>query len=112
MKQEIARLGILPYPEFFAKSTHRGTPGPALLLHFVFSTVFIVAAPLSNANGYLVISTLFNYARTLVAGESLRHPHVTYYSIFSRNIVSPILTVYSIPRSSSHVCPTTRGFQV
>jgi hypothetical protein len=69
VKQEIARLGILPFSEFWAKSTRYGTPGPALLLHWIFSTVLIIICPLDSPNGYLVISTLFSYCRTLVAGE-------------------------------------------
>src|SRR5579862_9443942 len=69
VKQEIGRLGILPYPEFWASSTILGTPGPALLLHWIFSTILIAVAPLSNANGYLVISTVFTYARTAIASE-------------------------------------------
>lgn len=67
VKQEIARLGILPFSEFWAKSTRYGTPGPALLLHWIFSTVLIIICPLGSPNGYLVISTLFSYCRTLVA---------------------------------------------
>lgn len=66
VKQEIARAGILPFPAFWAKSTRLNTPGPALLLHWIFSTIFIIATPLSSVNGYLVFSTLFNYARTVV----------------------------------------------
>lgn len=80
VKQEIARLGIIPFPAFFAKSTRYDTPGPALLLHFIFSTVFIIATPLSNANGYLIFSTIFYYDRTLVASKSpvisLAKPHL------------------------------------
>jgi hypothetical protein len=70
VKQEIARMGILPYPEFWAGSTHRGTPGHALLLHFIFTSVVILAAPLSNANGFLVVSTLYPYARNYIACKS------------------------------------------
>ncbi len=66
VKQEIARLGIIPYPEFWARTTRRGTPGPALLLTFVMTSIMIASSPLSDANGYLVISTLFTYARTWV----------------------------------------------
>ncbi len=69
VKQEIARLGIIPFPAYFAKSTRYNTPGPALLLHFIFSTVFIIATPLSNADGYLVFSTVFYYDRTIVASK-------------------------------------------
>lgn len=75
VKQEIARIGVLPYPEFWARTTHRGTPGAALFLHWVFSVIFIVASPISNVNGYLVISTLFTYARTWVSGTFSRSLH-------------------------------------
>jgi len=66
VKQEIARLGILPYPEFWAKTTILETPGPALLLHFILVSILISAAPLSSVNGYLVVSTLYTYAKTPV----------------------------------------------
>ena len=69
VKQEIARGGILPFPAFWAKTTRLDTPGPALLLHWIFSTVVILSTPLNNANGYLVFSTLYNYARTVVGGK-------------------------------------------
>jgi hypothetical protein len=63
-------MGILPWPAFWAKTTRLNTPGPALLLHWIFSTIVIIATPLDNVNGYLVFSTLFNYARTVI-GSSL-----------------------------------------
>jgi hypothetical protein len=63
-------MGILPWPAFWAKTTGLNTPGPALLLHWIFSTIVIIATPLGNANGYLVSSTLLNYARTVI-GSSL-----------------------------------------
>ncbi|OXV09351.1 hypothetical protein Egran_02879 [Elaphomyces granulatus] len=66
VKQEIAREGVIPWPEFWTRSTHLGTPGPALLLHWIFSTIFIIATPLDDPNGYLIVSTLFNYSRTLL----------------------------------------------
>ena len=69
VKQEIARLGVLPFPAFWAKSTRMNTPGPALLLHFICSTIVIAVVPLGSPNGYLVFSTLYNYARTVVAGS-------------------------------------------
>ena len=42
-----------------------------MLLHFIFSAIFIIATPLANANGYLVFSTIFYYDRTVVASGSL-----------------------------------------
>lgn len=67
VKQEIARMGIPPCPGFWAKDTRLDTPGPALFLHALFTVVLIIATPLDSINGYLVISTLFNYARTIIA---------------------------------------------
>ena len=69
VKQEIARLRIIAFPAFIAKSTRDDTPGPVLLLYFLFSTIFIIATPLSNANGYLVFSTMFYYDRTFVGSK-------------------------------------------
>jgi len=68
-------MGILPFPEFWAKSTRGGAPGPALLLHFFFTSLFVICTPLGNANGYLVISTLFTWTRTWVGGKSALLPH-------------------------------------
>ncbi|CAN9255065.1 unnamed protein product [Alternaria alternata] len=66
VKQEIARLETILWPEFWARTSNRGEPGPALLLAFTFTTIMIIAAPLKNANGYPVVSTLFTYARTFI----------------------------------------------
>jgi hypothetical protein len=59
-------MGLLPYPEFWAKSTY-GQPGAALLLHFIFTTIIVISTPLEDNNGYLVASTLYTYTRTWVA---------------------------------------------
>jgi hypothetical protein len=69
VKQEIARMGIIPVSEFWASSTRRGTPGPALLLHFLATSIFVLAAPLDDPSGFLVISTLFVYARTWLSSK-------------------------------------------
>ncbi|KAF3025587.1 glycine hydroxymethyltransferase shm1 [Neopestalotiopsis sp. 37M] len=68
IKQEIARMGIIPFPEFWANTTRYNTPGPALLLHFIGTAIFILAAPLGDTNGFLVFSTIPNYARTVISG--------------------------------------------
>jgi hypothetical protein len=65
VKQEVARMGILPFPEYFAKSTADGIPGPALLMHFAISAILIVAVPSSQTS--LVFSILYPFARTWVA---------------------------------------------
>ncbi|KAJ2894147.1 uncharacterized protein MKZ38_007912 [Zalerion maritima] len=69
VKQEIARIGAvpLPYPEFWAKTNYHGAPGPTLFLHFIISTLWIIFTPLDKANGFLVWSTLFTYARSYLA---------------------------------------------
>jgi hypothetical protein len=62
-------MGILPWPAFWAKTTRLNTPGPALLLDWIFSTIVIIATPLDNVKGYLVSSTVFNYARTVIVSS-------------------------------------------
>ncbi|KAK6530536.1 hypothetical protein TWF694_003877 [Orbilia ellipsospora] len=69
VKQEIARMGLIPMPEFWARSTRYDTPGPALFLHWLFSTIVIILTPLDDPNGYLIVSTLFNYSRTVIEGR-------------------------------------------
>ena len=81
VKQEIGRLGILPYSEFWAKTTHHRTPAPALLLHWIFTVLFIIIAPLKLSNGFGVISTFYSYLHTYISSmfsRSLSHhldPH-------------------------------------
>ncbi|KAK0708714.1 amino acid permease-domain-containing protein [Lasiosphaeris hirsuta] len=65
--KEIARMGIIPLPEFWATTTRYNTPGPALLLHFLATGIFILATPLGDATGFLVFITLPNYARTVLS---------------------------------------------
>ncbi|KAK3356354.1 amino acid permease-domain-containing protein [Lasiosphaeria hispida] len=65
--KEIARMGIIPLPEFWATTTRYNTPGPALLLHFLATGILILATPLGDATGFLVFITLPNYARTVLS---------------------------------------------
>lgn len=67
-------MGVIPCPGFWAKDTRLDTPGPALFLHTIFTAALIIACPLDSVNGYLVISTLFNYARTFIASQCFE-PH-------------------------------------
>ena len=103
VKQEIARLGILPIPEFWAKTTRLDTPGPALLLHWVFSSIFIIATPLGSVNGYLVFSTLFNYSRTIIAGEYHSRPTL------GPQLIDNVIVVLG---SALLVAPLLRSFDV
>ena len=61
-------MGVIPASHLWARSSRYGTPGPALFLHCLFSTVLILACPLGDPNGYLVMSTLFYYSRTIIEG--------------------------------------------
>ncbi|MCJ1399377.1 hypothetical protein MMC11_002579 [Xylographa trunciseda] len=67
VKQEIGRLGILPFPEFWCKTSHRRTPTRALLLHWIFTVLFIIIAPLDMSNGFAVISTFYSYVHTYIS---------------------------------------------
>lgn len=73
-------MGLLPYPEFWAKSTY-GQPGATILLHFISTTIIVISTPLEDNNGYLVASTLYTYTRTWVGSKSsLRFPP-TYFNL-------------------------------
>ena len=61
-------MGVIPASDLWARSSRYGTPGPALFLHWLFSTILILACPLGDPNGYLVMSTLFSYSRTIIEG--------------------------------------------
>jgi len=66
VKQEIARMGLVPIPEFWSKTSHRRTPAHALFLHWIFSVICIVITPLSNPAGFLIMSTLYSYSHTYI----------------------------------------------
>ena len=64
-------MGIIPLPEFWVKSAKYNTPGPALLLHFIFTAIFILAAPIGDVDGFLVWSTIPNYSRTVISSMTI-----------------------------------------
>ena len=66
VKQAIALHHFLPFSTFFASDQPFDTPGGALLLHWMLSTVFILAAP-SNADGYAFIIGLVTYGQLIIA---------------------------------------------
>ena len=68
VKQEIACLGILPFSEYWCKTSKRRTPARALFLHWIFTVVFIAMTPLDMANGFEVISTFYSYVHTYISG--------------------------------------------
>lgn len=45
VKQEIAKLRILPFSKFWAKQSHYDTPVGALILHWIFAALIIVRPP-------------------------------------------------------------------
>ena len=67
VKQEIGRIGILPIPEFWSKTSHRRTPAHALLLHWIFSVICIAVTPLDGSQGFLVMSTFYSYIHTWIS---------------------------------------------
>ncbi|KUJ16668.1 amino acid transporter, partial [Mollisia scopiformis] len=66
VKQEIGRLGVLPIPEFWSKTSHRRTPAHSLFLHWIFSVILIAVTPLDNAAGFLIMSTFWTYMHTYI----------------------------------------------
>ena len=82
VKQEIARNGLTPVPEFWSKTSHRRTPANALVLHWIFSVVCIAITPLNNADGFLIMSTFYSYVHTWISSRcpdrsSFRCPYVS-----------------------------------
>ena len=67
VKQEIARNGLVPAPEFWSKTSHRRTPAHALVLHWIFSVVCVTITPLNNADGFLIMSTFYSYVHTWIS---------------------------------------------
>ena len=64
VKQEIARIGLVPVPELWSNTSHRRTPARALFLHWIFSVVCIIITPLNGPDGFLIMSTFYSYIHT------------------------------------------------
>lgn len=65
VKQEIAKLRILPFSEFWARQSHYDTPSGALLLHWIVAAIFIVVTPNNhNDEAYNLVTDLFVYGQT------------------------------------------------
>ena len=65
VKQAIALHHFLPLFSFFARDDHFLTPGGALLLHWLCSSIVILAMP-NTTDGYNFIISLFTYGQLLV----------------------------------------------
>jgi amino acid transporter len=57
VKQEIAKLRILPFSKYFARQSHYDTPVGALVMHWFIAAVFIVS--ISNLEGTSLCPLLF-----------------------------------------------------
>lgn len=66
VKQAIALHNFLPFSKFFAADSKPfGTPGGALLLHWICSAIVIVSIP-STGDGYSFVIGLFTYGQLAV----------------------------------------------
>ena len=70
VKQEIAKMRILPFSKFFAKQSHYDTPVGALVLHWVVGAAFIVGClravrGRAGADGVCACSCLLRAIRTI-----------------------------------------------
>ncbi|CAZ86234.1 unnamed protein product [Tuber melanosporum] len=68
VKQEIAKQRILPFSAFWASTSPYGTPVGALILHWIFTVIVIVAVPNYGAQdeAYNLVSVLFTYGHTWI----------------------------------------------
>lgn len=57
--REIARQGLLPYPEFFASTKPFGTPLGPILMKYVLTVTVILVVPAADAFSFLL--DLFSY---------------------------------------------------
>ncbi|KAA8903666.1 amino acid permease-domain-containing protein [Sphaerosporella brunnea] len=65
VKQEIAKLRILPFSQFWARQSHYDTPSGALLLHWLVAALFIIFTPNNhNDEVYNLITDLFIYGQS------------------------------------------------
>lgn len=52
--REVARQGLLPWPEFFASTEPFGTPLGPVLLKYVLTVIVILALPAADAFNFLL----------------------------------------------------------
>lgn len=65
VKQAIALQHFIPFSSFFARDDHFTTPGGALLLHWLCSSIVILAMP-NSTDGYAFVIGLFTYGQLIV----------------------------------------------
>jgi amino acid transporter len=66
VKQAIALHNFIPFAKFFAADSRSfGTPGGALLLHWICSAIVIISIP-STSDGYSFVVGLFTYGQLAV----------------------------------------------
>ncbi|KAI5808646.1 amino acid/polyamine transporter I [Peziza echinospora] len=67
VKQEIAKLGILPFSSYWARQSPYGTPVGGITLHWLFAgTLILVVSGDDKSAGYDLTSNLFMYAQTVM----------------------------------------------
>jgi amino acid transporter len=97
VKQEIAKLRILPFSRFFASQSHYDTPVGALVMHWIVACLFIVVTP-NNRNDevYNLITDLFIYGQTwLLILVSLCVVALNFpTTLFPRNALLSIVAAY------------------
>lgn len=62
--QELAKEGVVPYPQFWASTWPFGAPSAGLLLHFIPSFIMIIGVPFGDAYNFIV--NVEGYARSIV----------------------------------------------
>jgi hypothetical protein len=69
VKQQIARQCIIPFYKFFGRDApHFKTPDGALILHWVFAVLWLIATP-NTSDGYGFLIGLFIYGQLVVGGK-------------------------------------------
>ncbi|CAH0054761.1 unnamed protein product [Clonostachys solani] len=64
INQELAKEGVIPFPQFWASTWPFGAPSAGLLLHFIPSFIMIVGVPFGDAYNFII--NIEGYARSIL----------------------------------------------
>lgn len=116
VKQEIAKEGVLPFSRFWASNEPFRTPAAALVLHWIFAMIFIVAPPAGDLYSFIINLASYQGAclATLVGGGLLYlqyrksenwtspfHCHILFTLVFVLSNVISLIVPFIPPKEGN-----------